>query len=363
MIKYLQYNDAYFDRTIEFLKTEWKSIESHKWENYFTWKFLKNPYIQTPIVFLAFDNERIVGFRGIFVQKFVCNSTEILVGSGAEARVATTHQGRGIYRKLIELCDDCCEKNNILYQLILSSNLKSTPILIKLGWHPVRVKRELVRISVRSFIPTNRNTGENRNIYKYRNIIIKEYSGDRLLSDETVDELVESSRRNRRSDKIQSMRDEIFYKYKLSNPLSDFIVYSINQDNNLSGHIILKRLTSKKVLNINISVLKIMDFRLLPNIWNDAIKIFLKVICMRSTMLRNSIISIPLLTMDKTLENIFKNHGFIKENKLTDLLTGRRSLPFLVKPAANNEAVWYIENKNIKNYTNWDLTGLDVDNA
>jgi len=363
MIKYVQYSEVYYERTIDFLKNEWKSIDTGKWEKYFTWKFLENPYIQRPIVFLAIDDERIVGFRGIFVQKFVCNSTEILVGSGAEARVVATHQGRGIYRKLIELCDDCCEKNNILYQLSLSSNLKSTPILIKLGWHPVRVKRELIKVSIRSFIPTNRNTGENRNIYKYRNIIIKEYSGDRLLSGETVDALVESSRRNKSSYKIQSMRDKIFYKYKLSNPLSDFIVYSINQDSNLSGHIILKRLTSKKMITINISLFKIMEFRVSSNALNDVINIFLSVICRRSSMLRNSIISVPHLTMDKSLEDNFKKRGFIKENKLSDLLTGRKSLPFLVKPTENNDAAWYIDNKSIKNYSHWDLTGLDVDNA
>ena len=133
MIKYVQYDDAYFDRTIDFLKREWKSINTDKWEKYFFWKYINNPYIRFPNIFVAVDRRDIIGFRAIFVQKFSYGNTVLLIGSGADARIAESYRGKGIYKALVDFGNSYCNNNNINYLLNLTSNKNSTPILMKLG--------------------------------------------------------------------------------------------------------------------------------------------------------------------------------------------------------------------------------------
>lgn len=133
MIKYVQYTDAYFDRTIDFLKREWKSINTDKWEKYFFWKYINNPYIRFPNIFVAVDRRDIIGFRAIFVQKFSYGNTVLLIGSGADARIAESYRGKGIYKALVDFGNNYCNNNNINYLLNLTSNKNSTPILMKLG--------------------------------------------------------------------------------------------------------------------------------------------------------------------------------------------------------------------------------------
>jgi hypothetical protein len=363
MIEFIQYNDSWYDATIEFLKREWKSINADKWDVYFRWKYLENPYVNSPPVFLAVEGDRVVGFRGIFIQKFYYGEREVFIGSGADVRVSENRRGKGIYRNLIEEGYDYSLKNTIQYLLNLSSNTKSTPILLKLGWKPIRGKRELIKLAANSFNPRYRSTSSTNRTYQYKNLQIKEYAGELTKSEEVIGQLVLSSTLKSHSHILSNSRDREFYRYKLANPVSNYVVYTFHMDKNIAGHIIVKLLAQKKIFNIPFHVFKIIDFIYGDNYEASIMNGFFKKVCIKSDIMMNSILSVPLLTMSNYYESIYKKYGFIKENRLTDKLTGRTSLPFLVKPTENSNNAWYIEGKSILDYTHWHLTGIDVDNA
>jgi hypothetical protein len=360
MIKYIQYNDAYFDRTIDFLKREWKSINTDKWEVYFFWKYINNPYTCLPNIFVAVDRGDIIGFRAIFVQKFSYDNTVLMIGSGADARIAESYRGRGVYRALVDFGNNYCDSNNINYLLNLTSNKNSTPILMKLGWRPVRVKREMLRIGVNTFYPFYRKKkNDSPNYYKYRDIDIEEWHGESIISNEVITALVESNKLNGVPNKIHSIRDSQYYTYKLSNPVSRYFVFLCRKNGELAGHFIIKRLFDRS----RVVYSKIIDYQFKKNDAVYIIKAFLKAACSKSELLKNTFITVPLLTMDGETEFVFKHSGFLKEGRITDMVFGRTALPSLVRPTKLDEDRWYVDYKNIQDYRHWHLTGIDADNA
>jgi len=362
MIKYYRYSIDYHDQIIQFLKKEWISINTEKWSDYFRWKFMNNPLIENPPVFIAVEDDKVVGFRGLFVQKYVYNNNIFLIAQSSDSKVAASHRKRGIFRSLIDMTFEYCKENNIKFNLTLSSNENSTPIYMKLGWYPLRTKREMIKLSINTFLKKRRINNSDKNVYEYGGYSINEYNINNILDDKVIKELAKSAVHFENINKIHSVRDYNYYKYKLANPVSKYLVYTFYKNEELKGHLIVKKLNTLKYI-LKVSPLKIIDYHLHTNEEDKMLKVFLRKICLNSYLLRNSIVSVPLLTMDKKYERLFFNRGFLKESKYSDKLTGRRSIPFLIRPININADEWYIDDISVKKYSNWQLTGIDVDNA
>jgi hypothetical protein len=362
MIEYVQYEDKYFYNTIDYLKKEWSSIPSDKWTEYFNWKYIKNPCTNDTAIFLALEVEKIVGFRAIFIQKFVYKDNELLIGSGADAKVATNFQKKGIYTNLIKLSHEYCKENKINYQLNLTSNNNSTPILLKLGWRPLRTKRELVKLSVNSFIPRYDITNKSLHSYYNKCYSVKEYYGEQILSNDVISEIIKSGDNIGENNTIHSLRDNTYYSYKLSNPISRYLVYTFYNKDEYIGHFIVKILSSMKYFP-KVNYMKIIDYKIFNNRESEIFNVFLNTVCKTSPLLKYSILTIPLLTMDHHFEQTLKYKGFIKEGMISNIITGRKSLPILIRPTELMEENWLIDDKNIQDFRNWHLTGIDADNA
>lgn len=217
----------------------------------------------------------------------------------------------------------------------------------------------MLKIGLNTFYPFHRKIYDSPNYYRHNDIDIEEWHGESVTSSEVVDALVVSNKLNNIQDKIHSIRDSQFYSYKLSNPVSRYIVYLFRKNGEPAGHFIIKRLYN----NYRSVYSKIIDFQLKKYNENAIIKSFKKAVCPKSKLLKNTLITVPLLTMGEATEHLFRRSGFVKEGKITDMLFGRSALPFLVRPTKLDEDRWYVENKNIQDYKHWHLTGIDADNA
>ena len=117
------------------------------------------------------------------------------------------------------------------------------------------------------------------------------------------------------------------------------------------------------MLTVTFQIFKIIDFMFIENIERYIMRAFLNTVCRRSDIIRNSFISVPQLSMDSRSEEILRKSGFIKEFWLTDKITRRKPLPFIIKPATDKDDAWNIDGVSILDFGIWHLTGIDVDNA
>jgi hypothetical protein len=65
-----KYRPDYKQSLIDFLKYKWNDLDECERKQRFEWRYLQNPYQKKPYVYLAVDNDTVVGFRGAVTQLF-----------------------------------------------------------------------------------------------------------------------------------------------------------------------------------------------------------------------------------------------------------------------------------------------------
>jgi GNAT superfamily N-acetyltransferase len=106
---------------------------------YLEWKYHNNPYVQTPTIYIALWNGKVVGMRGMFSTKWEVGqpAQPLSCSSSSDALVHPDHRRRGLLKEMTiaaleELADSSCK-----YIISLSTNRFSFPALLKLGWRSV----------------------------------------------------------------------------------------------------------------------------------------------------------------------------------------------------------------------------------
>ena len=75
---------------------------------YLTWKYEQNPYLDEPLIYLALENERVVGMRGCYgTQWQIGRSGQIVVlPCTGDTTIAPEHRNRGLLRQLARFVQD-----------------------------------------------------------------------------------------------------------------------------------------------------------------------------------------------------------------------------------------------------------------
>ena len=75
---------------------------------YLTWKYEQNPYLDEPLIYLALENERVVGMRGFYgTQWQIGRSGQIVVlPCTGDTTIAPEHRNRGLLRQLLRFVQD-----------------------------------------------------------------------------------------------------------------------------------------------------------------------------------------------------------------------------------------------------------------
>ncbi len=105
-------------------------------EDWFTWKFLDNPFGST-ILACAEESGQIVGCVAYGIQPFVMGEKIINCAVAFENFVHPKYQGRGIFKKLISLAEKAAFENG-LSVLFVFPNRNSLQGYLRMGWQPLR---------------------------------------------------------------------------------------------------------------------------------------------------------------------------------------------------------------------------------
>ncbi|EAZ96275.1 hypothetical protein FBBAL38_02610 [Flavobacteria bacterium BAL38] len=109
-----------------------QTIKDDEW---FYWKFRDNPFGES-ILACAMEDNVIVGCVALGMQDFVCQENTIKAAMSFETFVHPNYQGKGIFKKLIDLAETESRNRGIKF-LLNFPNSNSLPGFKKSGWRSI----------------------------------------------------------------------------------------------------------------------------------------------------------------------------------------------------------------------------------
>ena len=150
--KIIKYSSKYKNQVLELQKQLWGSDVKNN-RAYFEWKYEQNPLVDEIPALIALFNGRVVAFRGFFPQAWCLeNGAELKILSPSDLVVDSAHRRKGLFKALTKASFSVFESSGFKFFLNLSSNEKSSPGYLKMGWVPLMKRWYLIRYSWQGWI-------------------------------------------------------------------------------------------------------------------------------------------------------------------------------------------------------------------
>lgn len=141
----------HLEQVVELEKILWAGKTSEEIRDAFTWKYPADSELVNG--FVALDGKRVVGFRGFFIQNYIKGKKVFPVAILGDAAVHPDYQRRGIFANLTRQALEYYRSTSMECVLALSSNAKSSPGYIKMGWKPFLRKEYRIGLPLFHLIP------------------------------------------------------------------------------------------------------------------------------------------------------------------------------------------------------------------
>jgi hypothetical protein len=343
-----KYDGYYKDNVISLLKFQYPHLSINERYDLFSWRYENNPYIKSPLIYLAIYNENVIGIRAYVIQKFICQDNEFNIASAADAVIHPSFRKRGIFSTLNHFSINDIKNNYNNYKipiiLNLSSNEISTHVNLKYGWRPIGFKSNIVKYSlfnmfIRLFI--NNSVQNNYIIHceKYKVIVSKNI---------LIDQLVNLSMRQYPSRRITNKRDELYYKWRYNFQRYRYhYVYCYDKES-LVGYLIIKHLSSLKYS--------------MEEYFYDSIDCFASMVRAAFKTIKIPAIKIFNLSITDEERSHLSSLGFKKQNKLLLRIRKTPRLPGLIK-VINSELHNYkkdYDDIELMDPYNWKIYAADI---
>ena len=360
-IKLTRYSPTLKEPLIDFLGTglNWSELSKNKRKELFEWKYDKNPYLDEPLIYLAFQGDKIVGHRAFVVQNFKLKE-DYLIGTPADALVHPDHRRKGIFSKLTDFAiKDIEERDHIDLLISLSSTKKSAKGNIKAGFTPVGKREKLYNFSIKKIF---------KNRYKkeidFNQIISSKMNGKTIEISQKlkIDDIVELMKISTNYKKFRNLRDRQFYRWRFEEYPKDLIYLYIWDQNDLEAYLSMEK------ENIQFRGFDLDYYSLLEYGYKD-IRLFQELIQALTKKLHLPSIMSYVFTRKKEEKTILRKAGFKgSESYLINSLQKRgvldeEGLPgLLVKPAKEpvDHSDFYLDNIDTRKEKNWSLFWSDV---
>lgn len=236
---------------ISLLSTEWNfNVEL------FNWKYEINPFSDKPYAYVCLNKGKIIGFRGFFEMNYQLENRLIKVLSPSDVFVSKDFRRKGIFSKMNSFALDDIKRSSISpIFLNLSSNEKSTPGYIKMGWKKAFQKNLFVYNNLPGLtkgrsIPFSLLNGYFASFIKKTNFddFISIPNGKLIVSRKAYPKLMSNlwNKKNGKS-KISLFKDVDFFKWVDKNPKGErFFFYNLHTNGSLLSYIIIKKFGNKR---------------------------------------------------------------------------------------------------------------------
>ncbi|MDH3474733.1 MAG: GNAT family N-acetyltransferase [Rhodospirillales bacterium] len=145
----IPYRPEFKDQVVRLQGELWRQ-DAARDAAYFKWKYEDNPYLETPMLYLALHEAKVVGVRGLFGAKWQIGSpqTELLVPCNTDTVVAPEHRQGGLYHNLTKYLINDLSGMGFTYVFNFKPSRVNFVNSMMLGWRRIGSYRPMTRRTV-----------------------------------------------------------------------------------------------------------------------------------------------------------------------------------------------------------------------
>lgn len=333
----VKYSDQWFQPTINLLEHLWHHLSPSQRAVKFMWRYLQNPHTANPFIALAVENGQVAGFRAFVGQRFVLNHQPLMVFSPADAVVNPAFRRLGLFSKLNRALIADVERYTSIPACILnlSSNRLSTPGYLKLGWQSTAFPKRYAYGLSPLLKVFGRGQGSDLSATEV-GVSDELHSGAlSLVWQQRVD-----------AGCITPLHDELWYRWRYSEPGKSFLYVYARVGDRLSGWLIAERAGRNQIVVLEHSA--------------DS-PVVLNHLAQAAARHAGAWVVRFRLFADSASQQLVKA-GCLAEPSLLLRLRQSRRLPALVRPVASDPvpADWLIHGTDIRKASHWTLSQSEV---
>lgn len=340
-----KYSSSFKDVALNLLSHLWTHLNADEQKACFQWRYEQNPYTDHPLIYLAFDGDKLIGFRAFVEQAYISGASRtIRTFSPADAIVLPAYRNQGVFKALGTAALNTIRKSTKEQCIVvnLSSNEYSTPANIKHGWVATSgIKRFAIKASLKNYFFFKTNNAEKPDNTRSRhNGFIFEISGKLKPA-----EMAKCASKYRLPGKICHTRDDAYFKWRYAFQSEKFIFSYCFDEDEIIAYTVLEKVSDTQYLLLEFFA---KDPAILAMTLHHVIS-RVKIAFLRAWVLNDSDLSLLLRC------------GFIPAPVKLWHLLGKKRLPVLVRPIniTYNDDDFYIDGKDSRDINNWQFFMAD----
>ena len=364
------------------LKRQVIELQSHLWSPdlalntaYLEWKYERNPYIDSPLIYLAMHKDRIIGMRGFFgtqwevgipARKSVALYADDLV-------IAPDHRNHGLVHRIMAAAFEDLAKRKYQYAFNLSAGPLTLLFTLAMGWRSVGHMQPMYRRSLPVALRGARGSLIRRLPKPPRQVNWMLRRGSEKKQRSLTDIDAARLRRSLRSvpwisledfphsaamaeliervgdrGRIRHVRDRKYFDWRFQNPLSRYrFLYWAKA--RLEGYLVLQEYTSAYA---NKELVNIVDWEA------TSIAVHAELLQAAKKLTTGRRLMIWSVSLPQELTAVLEAAGFKLEREPKSVSQQRRAL--LVRPIRDEElgGDWLFAGQRLLDMGNWDLRML-----
>ena len=277
-LRIVEYSPQYKE-AVASLQTQLWSPDADLNREYLEWKYERNPYGNTPVIYLALHGEEVVAMRGFHPSywEFGPQPRRRVLFVADDLVVRDDHRGRGLVNHLMRAAYAGLHRRGVDYLVNLSGGAFTVRSSIATGWKsagdmdPIERcsrasgwRRRLRRVFSRSpllwryasspFTYSGAERSPFERIDALSTVLVSKDGVGLSISRRAMPEGMASLvRRVRRDNRIRHVRDETYFAWRFKNPLHDYRFCYVGEEE-LSGYLVLKRKIDDRETSPRVSV-------------------------------------------------------------------------------------------------------------
>jgi GNAT superfamily N-acetyltransferase len=230
------------------------------YEDYFSWKYERNPYQEEPVFAVALRGTRVVGMRGIHGSRWESSWYTGALGYADDFVVLPEERGTGLARSLMTFANEQALDAGFSFVLNLSAGSITLLNSLTSGWlcpgsagpvlryaqpsmnsgGTVRGVRRRISRRLPDWLRHRVNEWRSASSFNKAASLITESGGIVVTTRPRIDEMASLVRRVPWDGRMRHVRDEAYLDWRLSSPLARFLfIYWYGSD--LSGYLVLQQ--------------------------------------------------------------------------------------------------------------------------
>jgi GNAT superfamily N-acetyltransferase len=146
------YARRYKDQVAELQVHLWGPDVPHN-VRYLEWKHEANPYLDEPLLYLAFQGEKLVGMRGMFGARWQAGGQEFLIPCAGDLVVLPEHRNRGLFTRIMKAAFEDLARRGHEYVFNLSAAPTTHLGSLAMGWRAIGSLEPRSRARYKSVLP------------------------------------------------------------------------------------------------------------------------------------------------------------------------------------------------------------------